>query len=331
MVNTATALTLADLAKEMGPNGEVLDVAEILAESNPILEDMVFTEANGTTTNLSVARSGLPAGTWRKLNYGVQPEKATSVQITDSCGMLEAYAEVDKKIISLSKNPAKTRLSQDRAFIMGLGKTMASTLIYGDTDINPERFMGLMPRFDSLTAENGQNIINAGGTGVDSNNTSILLVGWGESTCHGFYPQGSKAGLDKQDLGEVTLIDAAGGKYQGLRTHYTWDMGLAVPDWRYIVRIANIDVSDLLAKNAAAADLVNLMIQAVELLPDENLGRPVFYCNRVVRSILRQQIQENIKQSTLSIDNIAGKRVMNFDGIPIRRTDAILNTEATIS
>ena len=47
-------------------------------------------------------------------------------------------------------------------------------------------------------------------------------------------------GFQHNDLGEVTLTDDEGGMYQGYRTHYKWDIGLCVRDWRYVVRIANI-------------------------------------------------------------------------------------------
>ena len=72
------------------------------------------------------------------------------------------------------------------------------------------------------------------------------------------------------------------------------------------------------------------MVQAVEKLPNVNLGRAVFYGNRTISSILRRQIT-NTSNVRLSMDEVAGKRVMSFDGIPFRRNDAILNTEATIS
>jgi hypothetical protein len=290
---------------------------------------MTFLEGNLPTGHKTTVRSGLPSSTWRKLNYGVQPSKSTTVQITDTAGMLEAYAEVDKALADLNGNTASFRLSEDRAFLESMNQTMASTLFYGDTGTDPEKFMGLGPRYNSLSAESGDNIIVGGGSGSD--NTSIWLVCWGPNTCHGIYPKGSQAGLKHQDLGEVTLEDAASGKYQGYRTHYKWDIGMSLRDWRYVVRIPNIDVSDL-TKDASgsSAALVDLMVQAVEKLPNVNLGRAVFYGNRTISSILRRQIT-NTSNVRLSMDEVAGKRVMSFDGIPFRRNDAILNTEATIS
>lgn len=321
--------TLADIATRSTADGKIdPQIVEILTQSNEILDDMTFIEANGPTEHKTTIRSGLPTGTWRKLNYGVQPEKSRTVQVKDSMGMLESFAEVDKALAELNGNSAAWRLSEDYAFIEGMNKTMASTLFYGDSSVDPEKFMGLAARYNDSSAQNGSNIIKAGGSGAD--NTSIWLVVWGPNTCHGIYPKGSQAGLKAEDLGEDVTTDAAGGKFRVLRTHYRWDMGLTLRDWRYVVRIANIDVSDLTKNAASGADLIDLMIQALEIIPNMSMGRPVFYCSRTVRSFLRRQIL-NKNNVNLAFETVAGKKVVTFDGVPVRKTDAILETEAVVS
>jgi hypothetical protein len=320
--------TLFDVMQRLDPGGNIAKVAEILNETNEILEDMVWIEGNLPTGHRTSVRSGLPTGTWRKLNYGVQPTKSTTVPVTDTTGMLENYAEVDKALAMLNGNTPEWRLSEDKAFIEGMNQDMANTLIYGNTDVNPERFMGLDPRFNDITGpQNADNIIDAGGTGSD--NTSIWLIVWGENTVHGIYPKGSIGGLQQQDLGEQTLLDAAGGRYQGYRTHYKWDCGLTVRDWRYVVRACNIDVSDLTKDAASGADLIDLMQQMLELVPNLGAGRPAFYMSRKLRSFLRRQLT-NKSNVWLSMNEVAGKKVLQFGEVSVRRTDAILLTEARI-
>ena len=326
---STTNPTLSDVAKRYDADGKIDTIVEMLAETNEVLEDMTFLEGNLPTGHRTTIRSGLPSSTWRKLNYGVQPSKSTTVQVTDTTGMLEAYAEVDKSLADLNGNTGAFRLSEDRAFLESMNQTMANTLFYGDTGTDPEKFMGLSARYNSTGAASGDNIILGGGSGSD--NTSVWLVCWGPNTIHGIYPKGSQAGLNHHDLGEVTLEDAANGKYQGYRTHYKWDVGMTVRDWRYAVRIPNIDVSNLnKGATSSSADLVDLMVQAIELLPNTNLGRCVFYGNRTISSILRRQIT-NTSNVRLSMDEVAGKRVMTFDGIPFRRNDALLKNEALVS
>ncbi len=322
--------TLADIATRQDPDSSIAQVIELLNQTNPILEDMTWIEGNLPTGHKTTIRSGLPVGTWRKLNYGVQPEKSTTVQVTDTTGMLESYAEVDVDLVKLNNNEAAFRLSEDRAFIEGMNQTMATTLFYGDASLDPEKFTGLAARYSQKSGvENGENILLGGGSGSD--NTSIYLVVWGPNTVHGIYPKGSTAGLQVKDLGEDTVYDANGGRFQAFRTHYKWDCGITLRDWRYVVRIANIDISDLTKNAASGADLIDLLAQAVEIPPNLAMGRAVFYANRTITSFLRRQIANKVAGSTLSMDDVAGRKVLTFDGIPFKRTDALLNTEATIS
>lgn len=325
MPSYSQAVTLADVAKRIEPGGKVDKIVEMLSQTNEVLEDMLFVEGNLPTGHKSTVRTGLPAVAWRLLNYGVQPDKSTTAQVTDTCGMLESYAEIDKALADLNGNTAAFRLSEDRAFLEAMNQEMAQTLFYGDTSLNPERFLGLSARYSSLdqgVAENAVNVLDAGGSSGAC--TSIWLVAWGENTVHGIYPKASKAGFQHKDLGEVTLQDADGGMYQGYRTHYKWDIGLTVRDWRYAVRIANIDSTTL--QNAA---LMDLMIEASERLPSKNLGRPVFYMNRKTRTALRMQMLK--KQSLhLAWGEAAGKPVLSFDDIPVRHCDAIVNNETPL-
>lgn len=326
---SSTNPTLADVAARMTADGKIdPNIVEMLNETNEILDDMTVIEANGFTEHKTTIRSGLPAATWRKLNYGVQPSKSKTVQVKDSMGMLENYAEVDKALADLNGNSAAWRLSEDRPFIEGMNQDMATTLFYGDSSADPEKFMGLTPRYNSLSAENAMNIIDAGGTGSD--NASIWLIVWGPNTCHTIYPKGSSAGLKSEDLGRVTLTDANGGRFEGYRTHYKWDIGATLRDWRYVVRIANIDVSDLTKNAASGADLIDLMTQALELVPNVGMGRPAFYAPRKLRSFLRRQITNKVAASTLTMETVAGKKVVTFDGVPCRRSDALLLTEARV-
>jgi len=325
--------TLADVAKATDPDGKIATIVEILNETNEMLDDMVWVEGNLPTGHRTTVRAGLPAPTWRKLYGGVQPTKATNVQVTDTTGMLEAYAEIDKALADLNGNTAAFRMTEDKAHIEGMSQEFMSTLMYGNEGTAPEEFTGFAPRFnDNSGPANADNIILGGGSGADNN--SIWLISWGANTVHGIYPKGSKAGLQFNDKGQVTIEDSDGsngGRYEAYRSHYRWDVGLSVRDWRYVVRICNIDNSALQAdKGGSSADITDLMSQAVELLPNASSGRPAFYMNRTLRSTLKRQIA-NTTNVNITQDQVGGKHVVSFDGIPVRRCDSLTSTEATIS
>jgi hypothetical protein len=321
--------TMADVAKRLDPDGKIDTIVELLESTNEVLTDLTVMEGNLPTGHRTTVRTGLPEATFRRMYGGVQPGRSTTAQITDNCGMLEAYAEIDKALADLNGNEAAFRLSEDSAHIEGMSQKMATTLFYGNEGVTPEAFTGLTPRFNSLSAQNADNIINAAGAGAD--NTSIWLCVWGPNTGYGIYPKGSQAGLKMEDKGQITVenVDGAGGRMEAYRTHYRWDMGLSIRDWRYFVRIANIDVSDL-NTIANTKNLINWMVMAAERIPSFGKGRAAFYVNRTIREKLRLGILERVA-SNLSWETVSGKRVMTFDDIPVRRTDALINAEAVVA
>jgi hypothetical protein len=321
-------LTLADWAKRLDPKGNIDTIVEVLNETNEILDDAIFVEGNLPTGHRTTTRAGLPTVAWRMLNYGVQPSKARTVQVTDSCGMLEAYSNVDKALADLNGNTAEFRLSEDVAFLEAMSQEMANMMFYGNTETDPEKILGLSARYDDNSAANAGNLVNCAGTGSD--NTSVWLVTWDRSTCHMIFPKGSKAGLHSEDKGQVTLEDAAGGLYEGYRTHYKWDVGMSLRDWRYVSRLCNIDVSDLTVAAATGANLMQKMIEAFYNLPNASKGKKVWYCNKTIAEYLHHQAM-NKSNVNLTLDQVDGKPVTRFLGYPVKRCDAILNTESAIS
>ncbi len=333
-----SSLTLADWAKRVDPDGSVPVVAELLSQSNEILEDAVFKEGNLPTGERVVIRTGLPTVYWRALNQGIPSSKSTTAQVDEACGILEARSEVDKDLAMLNGNTAQFRLSEDTAFLEAMNQTQASTMFYGNPGVDPKQFLGLAARYSSLSAANAQNILSAGGSGSD--NTSIFLVVWGDNTVYCPFPKGSKAGLIHEDLGEQTVYNSDGTRMQALATRYQWKNGLVVKDWRYVVRIANIDVSDLIAQTgtqaaSAATAIIKLMARALYRIPNMQMGRAVFYMNRTVHSGLSIAALDK-SQYVLKINEGLSQFGMpyswlSFLGVPLRRVDALLNTEAVVS
>jgi hypothetical protein len=322
--------TLADVAKRVDPDGRIPAIVELLSQTNPILDDMMWREGNLPTGHRTTQRVGLPTITARRLNEGVTPSKSQTAQIDEQCAMFEAISEVDYDLATLNGNDAGFRLSEGAAFIEAMNQTMAQTLFYGNAATQPEVFTGFAPRYNALTGNIGQNVISGGGSGSD--NTSIWLIAWGENTVHGIYPKGSQAGLVHEDLGEQLIQTGTGigtGRMKAYVDRWQWKCGLAVRDWRYAVRIANIDVSNLVAESSAA-DLTKLMIRAVHRIPSLSLGKPVFYVNRTVRQMLDIQAL-NKASSQITVDNFDGKLITKFRGIPVQTSDQILENEAAVS
>lgn len=332
MTTLANKVTLLDVARTLDPDGSTAAIAELLSQENEMLMDMPWYEGNLPTGHRTTTRTGLPDVTFRKLNGGVPASKATTAQIDEACAILEARSEIDVDLAMLNGNTAAFRLTQAKAFMESMNQKMQNQVIYGDK-LTTEGFIGLAPRFDDVPttvggAENRVNVIDAGGTGTD--NTSIWLVGWGPSSVHGIFPKGSQAGLVHKDLGEGDAFDSNNARFRAFMDQYQWKCGIAVPDWRYIVRICNIDVSDLTKNASAGADIIDLMTQAQEMIHSLTGVQPAYYGNRTIRSFLRRQTVNKVASSTLMYDEVDGKPALMFGEVPIRRVDALINTEARV-
>jgi len=331
-------LTLADISKRTSPDGKVDPVAELLSQSNEILEDVVVVEANQTTSHVVGVRTGLPDVYWRQYNAGVPTSKSTTAQITEPIAMLEGRSHIDAKMLTLNGNSAAYRLSEEQPFIEAMGQEAVSKMFNGNVGADIKTFSGLATRFSSTSAGNGGNVILGGGAGAD--NCSIYLVGWSPQTVFTTYPKGSKAGLAHRDLGEESVPDASGNYYQAARSLFQWDLGLVVKDWRYVARIANIDVSDWVnvtgsQASASATNAIKLMMRALARIPNPSAARLAFYCNRSVQEGLMIQALEK-SSSALGIIpalNQFGQTInqLTFQGVPIRRVDQLGIAETLVA
>ncbi len=326
----ATYPTLVDVAKRLDPKGSIDTITELLNKNNQVTQDVPFFEGNLPTGHLTTVRTGLPQIAWRAINQGVQPAKSTTVQQTDVAAEMMGYSDIDKRLVEINGNSAEFRLSEDSAFYEAFTQKMATALFYGNTAVDPEQFHGLSIRYSSLSAANARNIVNAAGS---SARTSIWMVVWGASTAHMFYPKGTMAGLEHADNGLVNVTNSDGSIRPAYQTRFSWNMGLSLRDWRYCVRIANIDSSALATAGDSGytgPNLINLLVRGVNQIENMNMGTPVIYANRTVITAL-DNLAQNKSNLLLGMGDYAGKQTLMFRGIPIRMTDAILNTESAVA
>lgn len=314
---------------------EAGSIIEMLMLTNSMLEDAMTREANKGSSHLTSIRTGLPAVTWGQIYKGIPQSKSTKTQVEDTTGFCEGLSTIDKRILDLSDNEAAERLSEAEGFLESLSQEMASTLIYGNVATEAEKFTGFAPRFNSLTAGNGGQIVDAGGTGSD--NTSVWFITWSDSASHMIYPKGTQAGIERDDKGEQRVLDGDSNPYYVKEELFRWHAGLSVKDWRQVVRVANIDVSDL---QAGTVDIYKFFRQAYwkwRKINDSsrNKARMAIYCNADVLEALDADTTPTSSTTAsfvrLSPTEVDGKEVMGYRGIPVRQVDAILNTEAQIT
>lgn len=313
-----TQLTLVEVAKRTH-NGEMVPIAEVLNLDNPIVQQAPWIEANDMFSHVTTQRYSLPAGSFRMINAGVGIEHGTTAQIRDQMGFLETYAEHDQLLVDSMPSPGTFRNDENRAFIEGLGQTMADTLFYGNALVDPEKWTGIAPRLATL---NTTNVQGCSGTGSDL--SSIYLITWDPALCHLIYPRGSDGGIKHEDLGKQTLVDS-GTRYEIYRDHFMLYCGLVVRNIRAIGRICNIETS-------GSSNLFNedVLIKVKNSLINQG-RRAVAYCNQTIMSQIEIAIKDKSNVFMYTSNPFGDGVVPSLLGMPLYVCESIKNTEDAVS
>lgn len=319
-------VTMHDMAARIGANGDKANqkVVELQSQTNALFQVLGFKPCNDGTKETVLLRTALPDVAWRMLNKGTKPTKSATEQTAFTCGALEDFADVDERMMKLNKNSNTWRLSENYAHQEAMAQKMATTFFYGDEKVNPAGFTGLSAFYYSKSQDKlySDQIVDCGGTG--DNLTSLWIMTLSDDTLYGIHPENIPAGYQYEDMGKVELRDANNGIFYGYRSKYNWDMGIALRDPRYVVRMANIDVTKFENSN-----FIRNMIDAYNRIHNVDHGRTVIMCNRQVQTYLAILASEKANVN-LRIDEFGGKKIEHFWTSPILRNDAILNTESQL-
>lgn len=339
---------IIEWSRRTDPDGTIADIAEMLAQCNEVLKDMIWQEGNLPLGHKVSIRVALPQGTWRGANQGVASTKSLTTQVQFGIGELVAYSIVDKSIADLGGETTKFRLSEDMSFIEGISQQVASAIFYSNEAVNPSQFTGLSPNYNtvsSTTAKSAANVIDCGGTG--SSNASMWLVGWGDNTTFGIFPKGSQAGLTYENKGDIIpQYDTNGNRFEAYSSYFQWKLGLCIKNWQYNVRLANIDTTASGILGTSAPDLFAFLVQAAVKMPTSSkrlsgiteVDAPTdpapgtnnaLYMNRTLRSALDVQAIRD-KNVLISFKEYAGAPTEMFRDVPVRLVDALTNTEARV-
>lgn len=331
-----TFLNLLDTHRE-SPEGAVL---ELLSQTSPITADAFIGEANRGTYHEHKIRTGLPSVTWGALYQGIPQSKGHTQIVKDTTGFVETLSSIDERLLEIEpENSSRLRLTEMSGQMEAMSQEWTTGVFYHDTASAPEKIKGLSARYNALS---NPNVVSAGGSGSD--NTSIWFVTWGEEFTSLIHPKGVPGGIVRQDKGRQRVLDSDNNPYYVQEELVRLHTGVSVGDWRYNARVCNIDVSNM---QAGSVDLYTYLRRAYYKLQGRRIARPgndiaggkpaprtVMYANRDVLEAL-DALATNKGSSDnfvrLGRTEIAGEEVLTYRGIPIRETDALLNTEAAVA
>jgi hypothetical protein len=348
MAGTGQYPTILDVASRSSASGEIVRCAEMLSQHLSLYKNMPFEKANERTAHMFVFRTSIPNGSWRMYNMGVPSSKSTTAKARVSLGMLEDYSVVDRALAEHTGNVEKFRRSEDVAFLEGMGQTIEQTLIYGNTVTNPAGFQGLSTFYNTINTNNAQNaanVFNGGGTGTS--NTSIWMLGLGPNKIYCVYPEGSAAGLDFEDKGDIRpAYDSLGNQYEAYTAWFRQQIGLVPEDWRFGARVPNIDVTTAGLAGPNALDIFATLAEVAFAFPhlssetstitetDDPNGdgavKPIILWNRTTAHWAQIQAMRN-RNTLLQVDEYAGIAIPKWRGIPCMISDQILNTETALT
>lgn len=331
LYNNFGMATMYDVAQQVGSSGKSDDLArqkiiEMQAQTNEIWQALPIQPCNDGTKEKAIIRTSLPEVAWRMINRGVKSTKSSSEWVSFTTGGVEGRAEVDERLMEINKFSNTFRLNENIAHQEAMSQKMCTTLFYGDEQTNPVGFTGLSAYFyDKSKQEDvyANQIIDAGGTG--NNLTSLWIVTFAPDTVYGIVPDGIPAGYKYNDMGKEKVEDKDGGKYYAYVSQFKWDLGLAVKDPRYVVRVANIDTESFDNNNK----FIRNLIKGYNQIKNPDHGRTFIFCNRQVRTYLSILASEKANVN-LRLDEFAGKKIEHFWSAPILLNDAILNTESQV-
>ncbi|MCP4537788.1 MAG: hypothetical protein GY832_11645 [Chloroflexi bacterium] len=319
-------------AARMTHNNEIINVAEVLNETNEIIQDAHVEQGNDITSHVVSRRTALPTVSWVKVGNGWSATTGLVQQARETMGQMKARYQCPQDVMKLQPNPSKYRSNQERAYIESMGQEFANTLFYGGIDPTsgdyapvPEEFDGFGARLTSLSTTETTYVADNGDSGA-SDDTSIYFVQWGPGKVYLVYPRNSsQAGIQKEDKGMVFTTGDNSSNLWAYVTEFSWDVGLCVEDGRCIKRVANVSAN---SSDTYTLD-EDVIIRARNNFKHTN-GMIHMYCNETVFTQL-QILAKDKSNVHWSENNPFGKKQLYFLDMPVRRCDAIRNDEASLT
>lgn len=297
-------VTLLDIANSHGSEGLSALVEEVV-KAVPEIQMGDARPIKGLAYKQNV-RTALPGGSFRNANEGTTPGKSTFEERLFNCYIANPVWTCDKAVADIHEDGAAAYIATE-----GMGITQGQFIhvgkqFYYGTGNDAKGFPGLEAMYDATNMT-----VDATG-GAGSNGSSVWFVKWGPMGVQWLY--GNNASLNLSDVKEI-VETASDGK---VLTKYHQEMlawvGLKLASLNSVVRIKNLTT----ANGKTLTD--GLMADAMAKFPVGYAPDAIF--------MSRRSLSQLRKSRTATTET--GKEVplpQDFDGIPIIRSDSILDTE----
>jgi len=307
----------------------VLDVMDKLGIPD-FLQDVPYFQANMGLMHKILRTTSRPASSRRAFYEGVSPTDLVTQDVTEPLILFEQWSSVDEQHIDTVENGTEVRAGRDRVHIAALLEDFVSA-IFTDARTSGSKYIdGFAQRLSTLSYPGHTTtalpyVWDNGGAAGTGYLTSAYIVEWGQEANHALYPSGAAGvqgvmGVNANDLGKQTVVTATSPLtvYRAYQSQFTKWAGLACNDDRKVCRIANIETR--LDETTGRFD-EDVLIRAFAH-GRFNPSTTRIYVNPYLKADI--DIRAKDKISGWTVEQVFGKSVPAFQGVPIRVLDTTI-------
>jgi len=301
----------------------LLDVMDKLGVTD-FLKDCPYLQANMGLKHRVLRTTSRPSSTRRKFYAGVSSTIQTTQVTYEPLLLFEQRLEIDEDHLDTIENPKEYRRQEVEAKVAGVLEDFVYAMFRDSRASGEEYINGFQTRMNTLsypghTTETLPYVWSGGGS---TTLTSIYIIDYGPKAVHALYPsgrtvKGSVLGVIARNKGKEPIADTddSTATFYAYVTQIKKWCGMAVWDDRRITRIANVNAT-LGGSNTFDE---NTIIQALNH-GRFNRGSTRIYLNPYLKTQvdIRAKDKGNVY---LTFENVFGKPVPTFQGIPIRVLD----------
>lgn len=326
---------IANLRDFTAANSAERVIINMLEERTPLFKNAQSMPANDGMQHKTALITSLPSSSTKVINAGVKASKPTLKEAIFDVAQFQTRVQFDADVENVGVLTQKFKMANASAAVESLGQKAEETLFYGDGAVGS--IYGIQHYYNDLSGATAKNIISCGGSTANKQ-TSIYLLGIGENAFHLIHAADAPAGIKRTDLGIQTQTLDDGSQIDWKIEKWNLNLGSALIDWRTCGRICNIELTaagNLYAEDSSgAAKVVNAIASRATVLLNRlkgNYGKLGFYCTPDVLSLLTNQAFNKANGSIGFTQDESGHQRVTLWGIPIYKSDVILETEAVVA
>jgi hypothetical protein len=315
-----TAYTLGTVLDSYDPEGKLHDLIDVFKDKRPIIEEGYWIKANDKTTHEYLRVASRPTGAFIRINEGYTNEGVGQVPVKCDLAMIGSRCDLDKRLAKRQPSPSAWRAQRNKIHVRGMVSNFNTKWYTGSHTTDEKEVDGLLTTYNALTCTNIKNLSGS------TNLYPVVIVKWGEDGVFGLYPDGEEPAFTEDDQGIVQLFDSNNLPFPGYRSYFNFAYGWGLGDEKNFRRLVNVDYTAI--ASASSYTFENALIEQINELSDPS--NAVIYCGRQILTAIQQRI--NMKSNVnFTAEQVWGRMLPTFNGIPIVRDDALSTSESAVT